>query len=555
MRLPTFRATTAPPRETGLVRADPRALTDTGDAEFRALQQVGGAIRSVGGVAGQFAIERKNLDNEAAAGRADARSIDALTEATNAINGQDFSLNTVLPDDPKKYYSGETGDILEFTTEDKVRGREEQIRIVNGRLENLSKAMNFRGEKARLRWLEGKKNKAREHLTKVSNAKQTEFQTEMFLGNARNAAANGDMEVSEQWIDLAEKSGLIGPKKAATTRLENGKLSAETIVINKYREGDELYKLGLDKEAAATYNEARKLADSAKVFDADEKVALQKNINTAEKTIKTSIKVNNDTAIEAELQAIDDVVILPQDEFLASATETLRKINESEILPVKGKNGAGKEGQRKKINDRIKAISEGKTDPINQFDPSAYSKLERRITQNSMMVKGTDITSRVGRGQTGGITAAQAKDLTALKKFYDGADVLGTDLHRIYSGAIVGLRTSKTFSKNKADNVLYAARASSALNAWAVKNPNATEADYQAFFDRLMDRSFMDNWGRGWFARAPEEQRIAVRENIEAFEEELGIRNVKVISPDGKPGTIPAAQLEQAIKEGYKEVD
>ncbi|KKK75954.1 hypothetical protein LCGC14_2868540, partial [marine sediment metagenome] len=178
----------------------------------------------------------------------------------------------------------------------------------------------------------------------------------------------------------------------------------------------------------------------------------------------------------------------------------------------------------------IKAISEGKVDPINQFDPIEYSRLVRRITRNSMMVKGTDITSRVGLGQNRGITTAQAKTLTALKKFYDGADILGTDLHRIYSGAIVGLRTSKTFSKNKADNVLYAARASVALNAWAVKNPNATESDYQAFFDRLMDRSFMDNWGRGWFARKPEEQRIAVRENIQAFEEELGIEIMPTIT-------------------------
>ncbi len=222
-RLPTFRAGTAPPRETGLVRADPGALTDTGDAQFRAIAGAGRAIQSAGGMAADAAIKHKNLDNQAAAGRADARSVDALTEATDAINGMDFSQNTILPDDPKKYYSGETGDILEFTTEDKLKGREEQIAIVNGRLESLSKAMGFRGEKARLRWLEGKKNVARETLTKVSNAKQVEYQTELFLGNARNAAVNGDIEVSEQWIKLAEDSGLIGPKLAGAEKANNVK--------------------------------------------------------------------------------------------------------------------------------------------------------------------------------------------------------------------------------------------------------------------------------------------------------------------------------------------
>ncbi len=511
MRLPTFRASTAPPRETGLVRADPRALTNTGDAEFRAIAGAGRAIQDVGGLAGDAAIKRKNLDNEAAAGRADARSGDALKEATDAVNGMDLSLNSVLPDDPKKYYSGETGDLLEFPTEDTIKNREEAIAIYNGRINTLSKAMGFRGEKARMAWKAGKENFGREHITKAYNAKQTEYQTELFLGNARNAAANGDMEVSEQWIKLAEDNGLIGPKKAAVELDKN----TENYIVGLYRKGE--------------HDEARKVLEASSL-DNKQKERLDDEIDSDERASLGSDKLANEQAIEAELQAIDDVIILPQDEFLASASEALRKINESEILPVKGKNGAGKEGQRKKINDRIKAISEGKTDPINQFDPAEYSRLERLITSNSMMVKGTDITTRVGFGKNGGITTAQAKDLTALKKFYDGADILGTDLHRIYSGAIVGLRTSKTFSKNKDENILFAARASAALNAWAVKNPNATEADYQGFFDKLMDRSFMDNWSRGWFIREKEEQRVAVRENIQAFEEELGIETMPTVT-------------------------
>ncbi len=307
MRLPTFRATTAPPRETGLVRADPQALTNTGDAEFRAIAGAGRAIQNVGGIAGQAAIQRKNLDNEAAAGRADARSIDALTEATNAINGQDFSQNTVLPDDPKKYYSGETGDILEFTTEDKIKGREEQIGIVNGRLETLSKAMGFRGEKARLAWLEGKKDAAREILTKVSNAKQNEYQTELFLGNARNAAANGDMEVSEQWIELAEDSGLIGPKLAAKERKKNLKLSIEEEVTGLYRAG--------------LYDEAKKVLEASSL-SSKEKEQLDDEID-ADERLKL-VEFEND--INSELVDIDNDPNMTQANFNDQAEATKEKI-------------------------------------------------------------------------------------------------------------------------------------------------------------------------------------------------------------------------------------
>ena len=229
-RLPTFRATTAPPRETGLVRADPQALTNTGDAQFRAIAGAGAGIQSIGGMAADAALKHKNLDNEAAAGRADARSVDSLNEMTLAIKGLDISQNVVLPNTPEKFYSGETGDLIELPTEDVIAFREEQIAKHNERLETLSKAMGFRGERARLAWKTGKEIADRETITKVSNAMQIEFQTELFLGNARTAAANGDIEVSEQWIELAERSGLIGPKMAARETANNAKAYKKGLV-------------------------------------------------------------------------------------------------------------------------------------------------------------------------------------------------------------------------------------------------------------------------------------------------------------------------------------
>lgn len=389
----------------------------------------------------------------------------------------------------------------------------------------LSSLTNKRGQQAAMLW-ENQQEPLR--LAEFNESRQSQLRdnerTAIFAARQevlRNPETLGEFEkqlARTMFVDKNNPDGTsptFSQEEAAKILADTRKMAVVGNITNLYRSGG--------------HAEARKVLEASSL-SAPEKENLDDEIDADERSTLSSNKLNKEAAIEAVLQDVDDIITLPQDEFLASASEMLRKINESKILPVKGKNGAGKEGQRKKINDRIKAISEGKIDPINQFDPSEYTRLERLITQNSMMVKGTDITSRVGFGQDKGITTAQSKDLTALKKFYDGADILGTDLHRIYSGAIIGLRTSKTFSKNKADNVLYAARASSVLNAWAVKNPNATESDYQAFFDRLMDRSFMDNWGRGWFIREKEEQRVAVRENIQAFEEELGIEIMPTIT-------------------------
>ena len=512
MKLPRHTASTPPPRETGLVRADPGALTNTGDAQFGAMEGAGRALQDVAEIGFQIQQKKQKISDDT--------QVDKI--------GQDI---TIWADEQEKAFGEMLIEKPEHQTEVLKTHTADFNKMITDKLKNASPGVKRRIESMKARVYPSLYDKVRS----ISTGKFLQYAAQQGIDVADGYASAGEIDLANQKVEQMYKDSVIGPAKKAVL------LDANT----------ENYALGLSRRGE--YREAHEVVDASSL-DVGVKRTLDGMIDSDEAASLGANKIAYEAAIEAELQAVDEVIILPQDEFLASAPGMLRKINESEILPVKGKNGAGKEGQRKKINDRIKAISEGKVDPIGQFDPIAYNRLQRRITQNSMAVKGTDITNLVGRGEFGGITDAQARDLTALKKFYDGADILGTDLHRIYSGAIVGLRTSKTFSKDKADNVLYAARAMSVLNAWAVKNTNATEADYQAFFDRLMDRSFMDNWSRGWFARKPEEQRIAVRENIESFEEELGLKNIRVISPSGVKGTIPISQLNEALEQGYKEV-
>ncbi len=459
MRLPTFVAGTAPPRETGLVRADPRALTDTGDAEFRAIAGAGRAIGGAGELLGNAAIKRKNLDNEAAAGRADARSIDALTEATNAINGQDFSQNTVLPDDPKKYYSGETGDILEFTTEDKIKGREEQIGIVNGRLETLSKAMGFRGEKARLAWLEGKKDLARETLTKVSNAKQSEYQTELFLGNARNAAANGDMEVSEQWIELAEKSGLIGPKLAASEREKNAKLSVETQAIELYRAGN--------------FDAARELVEKSELSIQD-KESMSITIGVAERRAKKE-RDKDDREKQSALYAREDAgEILKREDFEIAWQDPEKADQHFDEYQV-----------------GLVAEAKGEVNFIKKGDPIVLARTEAIIDLNPMSITEAQLYENATRGiGTENITGLVDRLRKAKKGFYAPITKYNTQFSTLLNAKYFGEKDEIETS----DRYLEMKRKMSEF----IDSQKPSEQVADAFFSGLITKNFT-GFRRGGF--------------------------------------------------------
>ncbi len=247
-------------------------------------------------------------------------------------------------------------------------------------------------------------------------------------------------------------------------------------------------------------------------LDDNEQEQFLKNVNI----LGTQQKLEDDNELEAERKVIDDIFIKPQDEFLASASSILQQINTSIILTTKDK-----EEQRKKINDRINAIKSGDIDPVDKFDPQAYNNLSVRISRNSKSVKSSEIENAVGKGDDGGITVKQKEVLFDLKKKYDGGDLIGNRLHSTYSGAISGLRISKAFGKNKVDNVKLAAEAQSVLDSWALKNPDASESDYEDFFNRLVDTSNLSGWYT-FFTRKTKEQRVAIQENLQEMKKEIG---------------------------------
>ena len=336
---------------------------------------------------------------------------------------------------------------------------------------------------------------------------------------------------------IAAHSAIITPgmTQLEIEEIENRKTSTEMSfreilkhsygpeLIEKTIKGSDIDSLkgqAINHAIAGDFEKARKIINNIPFQDPKNRVAMMNSIDAMEaKTI-----VNNKVAIEKELAEIDNIIILPQDEFLAAVPETLDRINKSTILPVKGENGAGKEGQRKKINDRVKAIVEDKTDPLYEFDPVYYKQLNDRISANPRIVSESEINNAAGKGTNKGITAGingQQGALIKLKRFLEDSE---TDqrLYNEYSRSISTLKATKAFHQSTKRNDVLAQEAQVLLMKWAATD-NRSPADYQQFYDGIIDVVGLTNKGL-WLSGVAEEQRLA-SEGMKDFAMSMGMED------------------------------
>lgn len=274
--------------------------------------------------------------------------------------------------------------------------------------------------------------------------------------------------------------------------------------------------------------EGEKLIMSLKLPTDDKKEVLS-DYKFEKDTETASLKAAKDKATEELKQSIDNIFILPQNEFLANVSETLNNINTSELFTVKDK-----EEQRKKINDRVEAIKDGKVDPVTQFDAETYNKWSIKITRNPELVKESDIRGLVGMPD--GVTVAQAETLLSLKRKFTEGKSLNNDIHDMYSTVLTSLKTSNAYSKDKVKNAKLAGKSQILLDKFTEQNPEATEEEYEKFFNKLIENNYElwkgDNllhplrFIRGLITvGTKKETRRSIPQNIEKLEKELGTKN------------------------------
>ncbi len=208
MKLPRALATTAA-RGSGLVRADPRAQTDTGDAGFGAIAKLGGDIRSVGGDIAAIQRHKQKISDDT--------QTDRIGQNIRLWSGaQEEALKTTrieTPQDQEKYLAGLT------------KGYNEMVGL---ELKGMSSGVQRNVKSASSRHFPAVHDQAR----RTSSAKFIEYTTTTELGIANAEAAAGDIEAADKRVNDLEAKGIIGPKRAAAAKAVNAEVLKESAIEN-----------------------------------------------------------------------------------------------------------------------------------------------------------------------------------------------------------------------------------------------------------------------------------------------------------------------------------
>ena len=203
MKLPSFIASTPPPRSSGLVRADVGAMSpkapNTG--ELQALSRIGGAISQAGKFAEQAYLQKRELDDIGTMGESDIKAGDAVNEGIRNINtpdlgdGTDLDNNIAHLDSTKKSYGNQ---INEY-------------------------ASKIRNPKTKAKWISQRLIDGNAQIERTNNRKFNDAQVTKFRGLAENFASQGDLETANMYIDKLEELGRIYPSAAAEYKADNAK--------------------------------------------------------------------------------------------------------------------------------------------------------------------------------------------------------------------------------------------------------------------------------------------------------------------------------------------
>ncbi len=248
MKLPRFISSTSV-RETGLVRAqDIGALTNVGDAEFRAIQQAGQAIGHVSDVGFRAFMSRQALDDDIKMGEASVKVKEAEGLEITAIQSRNFIAEETRPDDPEYWKGGAGYDVFE-----KMAGIKAAQASYRSKITKLSSVI--KNPNTRKQWENQQLNTGYTNIEKAYNAKHDDYQRTKILGNAETSAANGDIDLSNQWIDIALKHGLVTHAKSVAERKKNKELFADELIND------------VSNQAFAIWQETGDISDALEIIE------------------------------------------------------------------------------------------------------------------------------------------------------------------------------------------------------------------------------------------------------------------------------------------------
>ncbi len=275
MKLPRHISSTSV-RETGLVRAqDIGALTNVGDAEFRAIQQAGRAIGAVSDMAHNAFMKRKKLDEDIRWGNATTKMAEGHGASASALTAADYTVDEPLPGDPDYNKAP-----LQLSIEKKAKLTAGTLAERDKQAKEIEQSFSTKREKEQFRaWYAQKRVDYDAAYTKINNAKHNAFQVDRLQTLANTAYSDGDIEAGDSYINSMDENELILPA-AATKKRTDGRELAVTSAISDIKAV--AIKEGDVKTRANLFDMARDLLQGDAIADSTERLDELRSINLLE---------------------------------------------------------------------------------------------------------------------------------------------------------------------------------------------------------------------------------------------------------------------------------
>ncbi len=226
MRLPRHIASGGV-RETGLVRAtDIGALTNVGDAEFRAIEQVGRAVGKASGLAHRALMSRQAIDDTIESGKATQRVQESWNKVDSTVTNLVPDLDMPLPDDPNYNKT--------LTTLSKAK-IDKMLPDLLGDVEKDAKKVfgSITNPRVKAALINQYNDQYADNVKRIKgslNAKLNDYQLAEINKLSSAAAQTGNMDVANHYVDVAVKHGLITNVRAVSLKAAYEKVAKKSLI-------------------------------------------------------------------------------------------------------------------------------------------------------------------------------------------------------------------------------------------------------------------------------------------------------------------------------------
>ena len=437
MKLPRFTAST-PAQGTGLVRAnDIGALTNTGGAQYKAMAEAGKVIGDVVDIGFKAYMHRQELDDIIESGVATQRVEDSWSKVNDTVNVLNPMADMPLPDDPNynKTLTALSKSKIDKMLPDLLKGVEKDASKVFANIHNKKTRAKLINQ-----YNQNYTNKVKTVKSNL-NTKLNDYQLSEMNKLAESSALNGDLDISDYYVDRMAEHGLISYTKASSLKKDYNKLFLDTAETNSINAVHESIEMATDPETGTgNFSIPKELAKN-KFIPESKQTTLRNTIKVNENEYNRTGQIRTNQLVKGDIEEQGHQLWLGTVE-LDDYEETLKVARYGKV-----------------VGDKVQYSFGDITSNKPLIDDTAYDELRTLGTKElkSSQAKGLSNASNYAKGQL-----IRYESELGLLEALKGLNL--EQQEKIQTRRQVELDNWNQFNQS--------------MKIWQAKNPDAVESDY-----------------------------------------------------------------------------